>query len=263
MAKKEFKLIHPETGAETPLPVLEPVVGPPVIDVTKIYAQTGAFTYDPGFTATASCQSAVTYIDGEKGVLQYRGYPIEQLAERSSFIEVAYLLLHGELPTAELGLRFSDSGWFFAVGSACATVVIFALLEVDRAGNLPILVLRACSHFETLCGRHRRHQPRHVDAWFHLRPAPRTRGTSDPRESGTRRPCRQGIDPDWIRRKRRGARRSRHAGYQSDADVLRADRGTGPRPSRARAAPGSAARTSPPPGRAHPLGSGRGRRTRT
>jgi citrate synthase len=109
MTTKSFRLIDPETGTESELPVLEPVVGPPVIDVTRIYAQTGAFTYDPGFAATASCQSAVTYIDGEKGVLQYRGYPIEQLAERSSFIEVAYLLLHGELPTAEELSEFDDS----------------------------------------------------------------------------------------------------------------------------------------------------------
>jgi citrate synthase len=79
--------------------VLTPVVGPPVIDVTKIYEQTGAFTFDPGFAATASCESTVTYIDGEAGILQYRGYPIEQLAEHSTFVEVAYLLLHGELPT--------------------------------------------------------------------------------------------------------------------------------------------------------------------
>jgi len=89
MTTKSFTLIDPETGTESTLPVLEPVVGPPVIDVTRIYAQTGAFTYDPGYAATASCQSAVTYIDGEKGVLQYRGYPIEQLAERSSFVDVA------------------------------------------------------------------------------------------------------------------------------------------------------------------------------
>ena len=107
--KKSFTLTDPETGTEVSLPVLEPVVGPAVIDITKIYAQTGAFTDDPGFASTASCDSAVTYIDGEKGILQYRGYPIEQLAERSSFIEVAYLLLHGELPTAEQLAEFDES----------------------------------------------------------------------------------------------------------------------------------------------------------
>jgi citrate synthase len=100
MTTKSYTLIDPETGREVSLPVLAPVAGPSVIDVTDIYAGTGSFTFDPGFTATASCESKVTYIDGEAGILQYRGYPIEQLAERSSFIEVAYLLLHGELPTA-------------------------------------------------------------------------------------------------------------------------------------------------------------------
>jgi citrate synthase len=100
MTTKSYTLIDPETGREVSLPVLAPVAGPSVIDVTNIYAGTGSFTFDPGFTATASCESKVTYIDGEAGILQYRGYPIEQLAERSSFIEVAYLLLHGELPTA-------------------------------------------------------------------------------------------------------------------------------------------------------------------
>src|SRR6476469_3797428 len=79
-------------------PVLNGSVGPDVVDIRKLYGETGMFTYDPGFTSTASCQSAITYIDGEKGVLLHRGYPIEQLAEQSTFMEVAYLLLHGELP---------------------------------------------------------------------------------------------------------------------------------------------------------------------
>jgi len=72
-----------------------------VIDIRKLYAETGKFTYDPGFTSTASCQSAITYIDGDEGILLHRGYPIDQLAEQSSFMEVAYLLLHGDLPDAE------------------------------------------------------------------------------------------------------------------------------------------------------------------
>ncbi|NIJ32044.1 citrate synthase [Sphingomonas oligoaromativorans] len=75
-------------------------VGPDVIDIRKLYADTDVFTYDPGFTSTASCQSGLTYIDGDKGVLLHRGYPIGQLAEQSSFMEVAYLLLKGELPSA-------------------------------------------------------------------------------------------------------------------------------------------------------------------
>ncbi|GHA84764.1 citrate synthase [Cognatilysobacter bugurensis] len=80
------------------LPVLHPTVGAPCIDIGKLPKETGCFTYDPGFTATASCKSAITYIDGDEGVLLYRGYPIEQLAEKSSFLEVAYLLMNGELP---------------------------------------------------------------------------------------------------------------------------------------------------------------------
>ncbi|MDQ0345767.1 citrate synthase [Ancylobacter vacuolatus] len=81
------------------LPILNGTIGPDVIDIAKLYSQTGKFTYDPGFTSTASCESQITYIDGDEGVLLYRGYPIEQLAE-SDFLETCYLLLYGELPTA-------------------------------------------------------------------------------------------------------------------------------------------------------------------
>ena len=81
--------------------LLDGSVGPEVIDIRKLYAETGMFTYDPGFTSTASCKSAITYIDGEAGILLHRGYPIGQLAENSTFMEVAYLLLHGELPNKE------------------------------------------------------------------------------------------------------------------------------------------------------------------
>ncbi|MFB0875234.1 MULTISPECIES: citrate synthase [unclassified Sphingobium] len=81
-------------------PVLDGSVGPQVIDVRKLYANTGMFTYDPGFTSTASCDSGLTYIDGDAGVLLHRGYPIDQLAEQSSFMEVCYLLLNGDLPSA-------------------------------------------------------------------------------------------------------------------------------------------------------------------
>src|ERR671914_1616882 len=75
-------------------------IGPSVIDISKLYAETGMFTYDPGFTSTASCESRITYIDGDEGLLLYRGYPIEQLAEHGDFLETCYLLLYGELPTA-------------------------------------------------------------------------------------------------------------------------------------------------------------------
>jgi citrate synthase len=84
-------------------------VGPDVIDIRKLYAQTGAFTFDPGFTSTASCESAITYIDGDEGVLLHRGYPIGQLAEHSSFMEVAHLLLNGELPGAAELQKFSGT----------------------------------------------------------------------------------------------------------------------------------------------------------
>ena len=81
------------------LPVIDGTIGPSVLDIGKLYAQTGAFTYDPGFMSTASCESKITYIDGDEGVLLYRGYPIDQLAEHGDFLETCYLLLYGELPT--------------------------------------------------------------------------------------------------------------------------------------------------------------------
>jgi len=90
-------------------PVLAGSVGPDVIDIRSLYAKTGLFTYDPGFTSTAACDSSITYIDGDIGELMYRGYPIEQLAEKSNYLEVCYLLLYGELPSktqmADFGQR--------------------------------------------------------------------------------------------------------------------------------------------------------------
>ena len=86
-------------GKEVSLPVKSGTIGPDVVDIGKLYAQTGAFTFDPGFTSTASCESKITYIDGDEGVLLYRGYPIEQLAEQGDFLETCYLMLFGELPT--------------------------------------------------------------------------------------------------------------------------------------------------------------------
>ena len=87
-------------GKNLELPILSPTLGPDVVDIRKLYADADVFTYDPGFTSTAACESAITYVDGEKGELLYRGFPIEQLAANSHFLEVCYLLLHGELPTA-------------------------------------------------------------------------------------------------------------------------------------------------------------------
>src|SRR5215467_12580270 len=81
------------------LPVLAGTEGPNVVDIRKLYTEADLFTYDPGFTSTASCESDITFIDGDKGILLYRGYPIDQLAKHSTFLEVCYLLVYGELPT--------------------------------------------------------------------------------------------------------------------------------------------------------------------
>jgi len=94
------------TGKTWDFPVLEGSVGPKVMDVRSLYAKTGMFTYDPGFMATAACRSSITYIDGDQGVLMYRGYPIQELAAKSDFLEVAYLLLNGDLPNAEQKTQF-------------------------------------------------------------------------------------------------------------------------------------------------------------
>ncbi|MEI6438819.1 MAG: citrate synthase [Alphaproteobacteria bacterium] len=88
-------------GTTVEMPILKGTDGPAVVDIRKLYAEADVFTYDPGFTSTASCESKITFIDGDKGILLHRGYPIDQLAERSSFLEVCYLLLHGELPGAK------------------------------------------------------------------------------------------------------------------------------------------------------------------
>src|SRR5215813_2678509 len=94
------------TGATFDLPIMDGTLGPRVIDVRKLYTDHGFFTYDPGFTSTGSCESGITYIDGEQGILLHRGYPIQELAEHSDFMEVCYLLLEGELPTAEQKKKF-------------------------------------------------------------------------------------------------------------------------------------------------------------
>jgi citrate synthase len=100
MSKDSFRLTSPD-GKELELPVHAGTVGPDVVDISSLYREQGVFTYDPGFVATGSCSSDITYIDGEEGILMYRGYPVEQLAAHSSFLEVSYLLLHGELPRTD------------------------------------------------------------------------------------------------------------------------------------------------------------------
>ncbi len=102
----EVKLDHP--GGQLSMPVHAAVEGPAGIGVSKLLKDTGMTTYDPGFVNTAACSSAITYIDGDAGILRYRGYPIEQLAEKSSFLEVSYLLIYGELPTQQQLTEFTE-----------------------------------------------------------------------------------------------------------------------------------------------------------
>jgi citrate synthase len=106
-AQKTFTLTDDQTGKNWKLPVIDGTLGPSVIDVRKLYEETDYFTFDPSFTSTGSCKSRITFIDGEKGVLLHRGYTIQDLAEKSSFLEVAYLLLNGDLPTAEQSKDFN------------------------------------------------------------------------------------------------------------------------------------------------------------
>jgi citrate synthase len=108
MADKNFELINPASGKKSVLPVRSGTIGPDVLDIASIAKDHGVFTHDPGFGFTSSCESRITYIDGDAGVLMHRGYPIEQLAEKSSFMEVCYLLLNGELPKKEDLEKFHD-----------------------------------------------------------------------------------------------------------------------------------------------------------
>ena len=95
-------------GQSYELPILSPTAGPDVIDIRKLYGQAGVFTYDPGFTSTASCDSTITFIDGDKGELLHRGYPIDQLAGNSNYLEVCYALLYGQLPNKEEMAKFEN-----------------------------------------------------------------------------------------------------------------------------------------------------------
>lgn len=104
---KTVKLNTPNQEA-LELPVLEASLGNDVIDIRALTKHTGLFSFDPGFVSTASCESKITYIDGEEGLLYYRGYPIQQLAEKSDYLEVCYLLIYGELPNAEQKKEFTD-----------------------------------------------------------------------------------------------------------------------------------------------------------
>ena len=108
VSDKSVKLEFSDGTPSVTLPVLTGSVGPDAIDISTLYKQTGKFTYDPGFMATAACRSSITYIDGNAGKLLYRGYPIEQLAKKCDFLEVCYLLLNGELPNADQKAEFND-----------------------------------------------------------------------------------------------------------------------------------------------------------
>lgn len=109
MSSKKVYLEDKQANKTIELPIHQPSIGSPTIDISALHKETGYFTYDSGFGATASCQSAITYIDGDEGVLLYRGYPIDQLAKQSSFMEVAYLLLYGDLPTADQLNKFEKN----------------------------------------------------------------------------------------------------------------------------------------------------------
>ncbi len=106
---ERFITITTDDGRESKLPRISPTHGPDVADVRGLYKDTGLFTYDPGFATTASCKSAITFIDGDEGILLYRGYPIDQLAEHSTYLEVCYLLMYGELPNKEQGEYFNHT----------------------------------------------------------------------------------------------------------------------------------------------------------
>jgi citrate synthase len=109
MSDKTVTITDNATGKQAEMPVKSGTHGTDLIDIRRLHPELGYFTYDPGFSSTGSCQSDITYIDGDQGVLLYRGYPIEQLAEQSSFLEVSRLLIHGELPTKAELETFEDS----------------------------------------------------------------------------------------------------------------------------------------------------------
>src|SRR5271163_4589513 len=105
----KYELKNLDTGKTSQLEAISGTIGPAVLNIANLTKDQGVFTFDPGFMATASCDSKITYIDGDAGILLYRGYPVEQLAELSSFMEVAYLLIYGNLPSARELHEFSGS----------------------------------------------------------------------------------------------------------------------------------------------------------
>ena len=116
MTEKTFTLTNDQTGEKWTLPVFEGTQGPATIDIRSLYADTGYFTLDPSFTSTASCKSRITYIDGDEGILQHRGYDIKDLAENTSYLEVCHALLYGDLPNAEEKAEFDRNITYQAMG---------------------------------------------------------------------------------------------------------------------------------------------------
>jgi len=133
---KSAKLILPD-GKEVVLPIIESAIGPNVIDIRSLYQQSGHFTFDPGFFSTASCVSKITYIDGEKGELLYRGYPIEELAEKSNYVEVCYLLIYGFLPTKEELEKFEQK----LVQEMLVHEKLIEFFKGFKAGSHPMAIL--------------------------------------------------------------------------------------------------------------------------
>ena len=109
MADNTVTITDNRNGQQAKFDIIDPTIGKSSIDVRQLSSKLGLFTYDPGFQATASCKSEITYIDGEAGILRYRGYPIEQLAQHSNYMEVSYLLMYGELPDDSQYQNFFDS----------------------------------------------------------------------------------------------------------------------------------------------------------
>ena len=131
----------------TELPVLSGTVGPDVLDIRKLYAETGCFTYDPGFTSTAACRSNITFIDGDKGTLLHRGYRIEDLAEHSDFLEVCYLILFGELPTPDEQAKFVNGVTYHTMVHEQITYLIRGFRRDAHPMAVMIAVVGALSAF--------------------------------------------------------------------------------------------------------------------
>ncbi len=148
MKDKNVDLKDYRSNKEIELPIMDATSGADIIDIRSIYKQLGYFTFDPGFVSTASCESKITYIDGDEGLLYYRGYPIEQLAEKSNYSEVCYLILYGELPTADQLQSFNAS---LSEHANLDIEKVAALLDgFDRHGHPMAMLMAALSHLAAM-----------------------------------------------------------------------------------------------------------------